>query len=361
VCNQVYLLYQDQEICLDFKDGARCLDCVKPPPKRAEIRKRQVSFHFHQFPEGHLLWGPLQFFRNSAKIALLSAKTLRSVWRSFRERRAALNSPLPLHPAPSAAQLETQTAQQLQAAGLPYKQRRERMVAAINQSHKILAVSSWVAQVYQGMGVDAAKLQVMHIGSRIAEAARQQVRPPQAPRQPGAPIRLVFLGLASPPKGLPFLLQAMLDMDNAVLRQIRFSIYARGIYQLNHLLEPLSKRLDLLTVQDGYRYQDLPKLLADKDIGIVPPIWWDNAPQVVFEMLAFHIPVIGAKIGGIPDFVRHDENGLLFEPGNAADAAAQLSRAVLEVDLIARLRKGITPMKTIAEHATELESLYQGL
>ncbi|MCB1815759.1 MAG: glycosyltransferase, partial [Candidatus Competibacteraceae bacterium] len=237
-------------------------------------------------------------------------------------------------------------------------QRRTELVACLNQADLLLAVSSWVRKVYVEYGLQPDKVRVNAIGSAIAALGR--ARPARPPKPAQSPLRLVFMGVADIYKGLPLLLQALAQLEDAELKQIDLALYAREIDRLEPAWRPLQTRLAALHIQDGYRYTDIPELLADRDLGVVAPIWWDNAPQVVFELLALGVPVLGARIGGIPDFVSDGRNGLLFEPDNAADLAAKLRQALREPDFINRMRAGIQPMKTLTEHADELEVFYSG-
>jgi glycosyltransferase involved in cell wall biosynthesis len=54
---------------------------------------------------------------------------------------------------------------------------------------------------------------------------------------------------------------------------------------------------------------------------ILPSEWYENCPMSVLESMARGKPVVGARIGGIPELVRHGETGLLFESRNAEDLA----------------------------------------
>lgn len=45
---------------------------------------------------------------------------------------------------------------------------------------------------------------------------------------------------------------------------------------------------------------------------VVPSIWYENCPYSILETLAIGKPVIGAKIGGIPELISHDENGFVY-------------------------------------------------
>ena len=57
---------------------------------------------------------------------------------------------------------------------------------------------------------------------------------------------------------------------------------------------------------------------------VVPSEWYENNPRAVIEAFALGRPVIGARIGGIPELVRHGETGLLFESGHAEDLRTQI-------------------------------------
>lgn len=54
--------------------------------------------------------------------------------------------------------------------------------------------------------------------------------------------------------------------------------------------------------------------------------------MVLAEANACGCPVIGSDIGGIPNFVRHGDNGLLARPGDARDLAAKILQVLSDPD-----------------------------
>jgi glycosyltransferase involved in cell wall biosynthesis len=70
-------------------------------------------------------------------------------------------------------------------------------------------------------------------------------------------------------------------------------------------------------------------------------------------------PPIASNIGGIPDFVKDEVNGLLFESGNSDDLAQKMKRILDDQNLIQKLRRGIKRLKTIEEHSLELITIYE--
>ena len=73
----------------------------------------------------------------------------------------------------------------------------------------------------------------------------------------------------------------------------------------------------------GYR-EDVSQVMAALDVVVVPSLH-DAQTIVIPEAFAAGRPVIASRVGGIPELVTHEENGLLVEPAdNDALAAAML-------------------------------------
>lgn len=314
LCNQVNLLYQNRTVCNDFNAGQKCTTCLPQPaaPWRQHWRRRLI-YYVRDLPY-------LKRWYNRV--------------------------------APVAPDVAGRSALPAQC----FQQRRTDLIQCLNQADQLLAVSSWVRDKFVQYGLDANKTKVNTIGSAIAS----RPTPAASARTvlPSLPVRLVFMGVAEPHKGLPLLLRALALLDDSQLKQLDLALYARGVHSLAASWQPLQQKLAVLTVQDGYQYEAIPDLLADRHLGIVAPIWWDNAPQVVFELLALQVPVLGARIGGIPDFVSDDHNGRLFAPDDAADLATKLCQIIESPQRINVWRHNIRPMKTLAQHADELENIY---
>ena len=62
--------------------------------------------------------------------------------------------------------------------------------------------------------------------------------------------------------------------------------------------------------------------------GLVLPSLEDNCPMAVLEAMAAGIPVAAARVGGVPDLVRHGETGLLFDPLSEEAMAAAMKQLV---------------------------------
>jgi len=60
---------------------------------------------------------------------------------------------------------------------------------------------------------------------------------------------------------------------------------------------------------------DLHRLIQQSRAVVLPSEWYENAPMSVLESFAMGKPVIGARMGGIPEMLDEGENGWIFESG----------------------------------------------
>lgn len=85
----------------------------------------------------------------------------------------------------------------------------------------------------------------------------------------------------------------------------------------------------------GYR-ADVPAVLAAADVFVLPS-WAEGLPMVVLEAMAAGLPVVAARVGGIPELVVDGETGLLVAPRDVAALAAALGLLVTDEEKRRRL------------------------
>jgi len=85
----------------------------------------------------------------------------------------------------------------------------------------------------------------------------------------------------------------------------------------------------------GYR-EDVPEILAAIDVLVVPSLR-EAQTIVIPQAFATGKPVIASQVGGIPEIVTHEVNGLLVGAGDDRDLAAAMLRLAESPDLRHRL------------------------
>jgi len=79
------------------------------------------------------------------------------------------------------------------------------------------------------------------------------------------------------------------------------------------------------------------ELMRQARAVIVPSIWYENCSLTVLEAMAGGTPVICSRIGGLPEQIQHDVNGLMFEPGDAQGLADCMRRLAKDAALARKL------------------------
>jgi glycosyltransferase involved in cell wall biosynthesis len=94
---------------------------------------------------------------------------------------------------------------------------------------------------------------------------------------------------------------------------------------------------------------------------VVPSLWLENSPLVIHEAFQAGVPVVGSRMGGTVDLVRHGEWGLLYEAESPESLAGALGSILADRRVLDQWIARLPDVKSIAEDAREWEETYQQL
>jgi phosphatidylinositol alpha-1,6-mannosyltransferase len=129
-------------------------------------------------------------------------------------------------------------------------------------------------------------------------------------------------------------------------------------------LEGLVKRLGLehRVLFAGYRDADLPAVLGALDVFVLMGAGSDESCRAALEAMAAGRPVVGARVGALPDAVVHGETGLLLDapspPAVSVSLARLLSRPAEARAMGEAGRRRALSLFTPERHAEAMEALY---
>ena len=337
VCPQVNLWQHEERLCTDFNRGKSCTTCLIHRPPRAEIlAAQQLSTLIKR--AGLTAKSPvfIETFAEPAFVDLFQNLARRTRTEFLQE------DDLPLD----------------EAAENGFARRRRLSVALLNRCVDLhLAVSQRVARVIESYGVDAARTKVSYIGTKHGEVLNT-AKKRTATAKSGS-LSMVFMGYMRADKGFLFLLDALEALPPAIARNLRVKLAAKstGDVLIAQRLKDLARHLGALEHIDGYTHADLPAILKDVDLGVVPVMWEDNLPQVALEIMSHGVPILTSDRGGAqelsgnPDFVFAAGSALAF-----AEAVRKLQSG--EVPLSAFWTDAM-PLRSMDDHLAELVGLYE--
>jgi glycosyltransferase involved in cell wall biosynthesis len=179
-------------------------------------------------------------------------------------------------------------------------------------------------------------------------------------KKPSPRLRLGFIGTFEYAKGPHLLLEAVRRLPDP---RLEATLYG------NRRTHPqYSARLQRIAASDGrIRFGDtfpnerIGAVLSDIDLLVIPSLWYENSPLVLYSAFATKTPVLVSNLGSLKDAVCHGRNGLVFEVGNAEDLARQIQRVLDDPSLLEQLREGIPAVKSIDQNVSELLEIYATL
>jgi len=125
---------------------------------------------------------------------------------------------------------------------------------------------------------------------------------------------VAFIGRLSPEKGVDTLL--------AAARQAELPIRLAGDYSSRH--EYGEKKSNNIYFLGQLTRSQLEEFYNNARFLVIPSLWFETFGLVAAEAMAYGLPVIASKIGGLPEVVEDGVTGLLFEPGDSEQLAQKM-------------------------------------
>ena len=213
-----------------------------------------------------------------------------------------------------------------------------------NRVTTFIAPSQFMKTTIAKTGVPEDKICVLHNGT-----------PPQAPAPRLNPEgHALYFGRLSEEKGLTTLIKAMAELRSDT--QLRIV----GTGPLHNQLEKSAG--PNIVFRGHLTGTALHSEIQSSGFVIVPSEWNENCSMTVIESLASRKPVIASSIGGLPEQVSHEKDGLLFPPGDTNALAFAIDRLATDHDLRNRLAENALATYTskfhIDTHMDRLLALY---
>jgi glycosyltransferase involved in cell wall biosynthesis len=142
---------------------------------------------------------------------------------------------------------------------------------------------------------------------------------------------IAYVGRLSAEKGLLTLIDAVKSLpvtckiigDGPVRKELERACAAQG--------------LDNVSFRGHQTHDELAREVSKSMFVVVPSEWYENSPRSVIEAFAWGKPVIGSRIGGIPELVIDGKTGFTFSPGNAMELRERVLHLLQRPESIAGL------------------------
>ena len=171
-----------------------------------------------------------------------------------------------------------------------------------------------------------------------------------------------YIGRIIPAKGVDLLVRAFKRIKEPARLKIWGIDDGQTLKALRRLTKDSFNSVEFLGTYVNSNLADT--IFSQIDVLVVPSIWVENSPLVIHEAQACRVPVITADTGGMAEYVRHKENGLLFKFRDEQSLYEQMLWALNHPDKMRRFgQRGYLYSENgevpgIEEHCKKLEEIY---
>ena len=226
-------------------------------------------------------------------------------------------------------------------------------ISRLNRLNKIIAPNNFMRDFLIQHGIKSELISVAPFGIDVTKSESVKLRV-----QHLGPLRVAFIGTLAPHKGCHILLDAFkkLPAGCAVLMIYgQMDDFPSYVHKLKHLATGQHQ----IEFCGTFLNSEIAHVFEDIDVLVVPSTWYENSPLVVYSAQAARCPVVASNLPGLIEAVHADENGLLFEVGNACDLARQLLRLITEDGLLQNLSNRSIRPKSVQRYVDELLDVWQ--
>jgi len=231
--------------------------------------------------------------------------------------------------------------------------RKDFIVKRLNSLSKIVAPTQLMMDMLIAHGVNKASIikSAYGIDTSFYEAY------PRADTDSGV-LTLGFIGTFSSHKGCHVLLEAVNLLKS---EDIRVKIYGRsfGAPEYDEQLRRLAAVDGRVEFCGTFPNEEIGRILSEIDVLVVPSLWYENTPLVIYSALASGCPVVASDFPGMSEVIVNNENGLLFKPGDVQELCNKLLLLKQERNVLMRLRRNCRKPKSTHQYVNELVTLYQ--
>lgn len=166
---------------------------------------------------------------------------------------------------------------------------------------------------------------------------------------PAAHARFLYAGKLTEAKGVPFVLECLASLP----REHRFEVNIVGGGELEESLRAQFASDARFRFHGVRRRADMVAYFQEASVLLVPSLWFENSPLVIYQAQAAGLPVVASNSGGIPELLQGRADSFVLRAGDRAAWTQQLLGIVSDPLLQARLRHSARHYASVGSHALD--------
>jgi glycosyltransferase involved in cell wall biosynthesis len=229
--------------------------------------------------------------------------------------------------------------------------RREVILTHLNRARTVFAPSKLMAQMLQSHGLSQQVIRYLPYGVDVSGITRA------FDKGTHERLRIGFIGTVSEHKAPHLLVEAVSALPHDL--PVDVTIWGPEGNQISYI-----QRLHFMARQQGrihfagaFANGTLNCVLAQIDLLVVPSLWLENTPMVIYEALAGGVPVIATDLAGMTEAIPAGA-GVVFTKGDTGALARIITELANDRSRVAQMSAACRSPMSIEDHVAALEKAY---
>jgi glycosyltransferase involved in cell wall biosynthesis len=218
----------------------------------------------------------------------------------------------------------------------------------------VLAPTRLMERLLASNGMQPKKISLCRFGIDLSG-----FQPAVATRGTGKTLRIGFIGSLAYHKGAHILVEAL--RLTAAMLPVELQIYGSPAVYPEYVaeLKRLSSADPRIRFCGTFPNKDIGKIFAALDVFVVPSLWYENTPLVIYSAQAAGCPILASNLEGMAEVIRNGVDGMLFPPGDSAALAVLIETLCNNREMVRKFAQNALQPKSIAEYTDDILGVYQ--
>lgn len=229
--------------------------------------------------------------------------------------------------------------------------RREAVLPRLNRVQGIFAPSKLMAETLVRQGIRPEVVRYLPYGVDISGITRTSDKGRQRR------LRVGFMGTLGEHKGPHVLIEAISALPEEV--PVDVTIWGPEGNQISYIqrLHFMARQQKRIHFAGAFTNGTLNNVLEQIDLLVVPSLWLENTPMVIYEAIGGGVPVIATDLPGLTEAIPAGA-GKVFPKGDSAALGKIIAELSKDREQIAKMSAACCAPMSIEDHVTELEKAY---
>jgi glycosyltransferase involved in cell wall biosynthesis len=234
------------------------------------------------------------------------------------------------------------------------KNRKGFLFKQINKIDRILVPTKLMKRILVGNGLNSDKCVFSQYGIELPEYKGTSNNHDK--------FKIGFIGTLSKYKGAHVLLNAVNEIP---IEKYNYEVIIYGnTHQFPSYMDELkqiSRNNGSITFMGTFPNDKIYEVISELDVLVVPSLWYENTPLVIYHAHAVKCPVIASNLEGMTEAVRNNIDGFVFEKGNHIQLAECLTILMDNNGILNDFKRNIKLPKCNKAYAKEMIDIYKEL